>query len=149
MRKSSDIVLLKGMFFLFSNLSALGCSSEEIDARLKSNLVHGLNNDTIPEYSDNLALLFHCTRQTKIDDILAQGLDSRLGAGGLLGRGMYFADVLCLPLTCLKDPLKSIQYDAVGKLLIFLVMLGDCLHVVSQDGTRVRELEKNQNPILN
>jgi hypothetical protein len=55
--------------------------------------VNRLNNDTIPEYADNLALLFHCTKRANVDDILSQGLDSRLGIGGLLGQGIYFADV--------------------------------------------------------
>jgi hypothetical protein len=92
MRKSGDVVLLNGMTRI-AIILALGCSSEQIDARLTSNLINGLNNDTIPEYADNLALLFHCTKRANVDDILSQGLDSRLGAGGLLGQGIYFADV--------------------------------------------------------
>lgn len=71
------------------------------------------------DYSDNVALLFHCTRG-KVDDILSQGLDERLGScTGLLGRGIYFAD----------DPLKSTNYDYNSTLLVFAVFLGDCLNV--------------------
>ncbi|KAG4068484.1 hypothetical protein HA402_004825 [Bradysia odoriphaga] len=72
-------------------------------------------------YNDNLALLFHCTRsKTNAKTILIQGLDERLGAGGLLGKGIYFA----------SDPCKSVAYDGCGGIIfIFMVLLGDCLSV--------------------
>lgn len=46
----------------------------------------------ITDYSDNMALLFHCTRnQTSLNNILSQGLDERLSniGGGLLGIKKY------------------------------------------------------------
>ncbi|KAI9339356.1 hypothetical protein BDR26DRAFT_862293 [Obelidium mucronatum] len=42
-----------------------------------------------------------------------------MGNGGLLGRGIYFAD----------DPRKSMGYDANATIFIFQVLLGDCLFV--------------------
>lgn len=88
-------------------------------------------------YNDNVALLFHCTRDKKnIDTILVQGLDERLGAGGLLGKGIYFA----------SDPLKSMGYDGCGgTIFIFAVLLGDCLSVSQTDAQLfVREPTKTR-----
>lgn len=75
-------------------------------------------------YNDNMALLFHCTKNEKnLKDILAQGLDERLGnVGGLLGRGIYFTD----------DPQKSFTYDGTGFIFIFGVLLGDCLSIAGK-----------------
>ncbi|KAJ3236324.1 E3 ubiquitin-protein ligase dtx3l [Chytriomyces hyalinus] len=102
-------------------LKACGMSDEEIAARLQSDYEF---DDTmkrtapLPEYSDNPALLFHCTK-SNVDDILRQGLDQRLGAGGLLGRGLYFADAVG----------KSLNYDQNSTILVFSVILGDCVFV--------------------
>jgi hypothetical protein len=62
----------------------------------------------VPPYGDHIALLFHATRTNQLNDILAQGLDSRMGNGGLLGRGIYFSD----------SPQKSMQYDANRTVLL-------------------------------
>ncbi|XP_037031590.1 uncharacterized protein LOC119071063 [Bradysia coprophila] len=76
-------------------------------------------------YNDNLALLFHCTRSmANVNTILIQGLDERLGAGGLLGKGIYFA----------SDPRKSVFYDGCGgTIFLFMVLLGDCLSVSQRE----------------
>ncbi|KAJ6641186.1 putative E3 ubiquitin-protein ligase DTX2 [Pseudolycoriella hygida] len=91
----------------------------------------------IGPYSDNMALLFHCTKKREnIDNILTQGLDERLGreSGTLLGKGIYFSD----------DPMKCCVYDTAGIIFVFAVLLGDCISV---DGWKnmnnfVREPEK-------
>ncbi len=87
-------------------------------------------------YDDNVALLFHCTRDRKnVGTILQQGLDERVGQIGTLGRGIYFA--------C--DPHKSMTYDGCGgTIFIFMVILGDCLTVVDRNNMQnfVREPEK-------
>lgn len=88
-------------------------------------------------YDDNVALLFHCTRDVKnVDSILLQGLDERLGNAGTLGKGIYFA----------ADPNKSTAYDGCGgTIFIFMVLLGDCLSINKQDMKNfVREPEKQQ-----
>lgn len=75
-----------------------------------------------PSYSDNMALLFHCTKsESSLQNILSQGLDERLCHvfGGRLGKGIYFAD----------DVRKAVQYDGIGRILIFAVLLGDCISV--------------------
>lgn len=86
---------------------------------------HSLNFETekkvldVP-YNDNMALLFHCTRDPSyVDSILRQGLDERIGSTqGLLGKGIYFAD----------NPAKSMSYDGCGGIIFaFAVLLGDCL----------------------
>lgn len=76
-------------------------------------------------YNDNLALLFHCTRTMEnANTILVQGLDERLGAPGLMGKGIYFA----------SDPLKSMNYDGCGGVMfIFMVLLGDSLSVTNHE----------------
>ncbi|KAJ6635552.1 E3 ubiquitin-protein ligase DTX3L [Pseudolycoriella hygida] len=89
-------------------------------------------------YDDNIALLFHCTKDKKnVDNILLQGLDERVGYGGSLGRGVYFA----------SDSCKSIQYDGCGgTMFIFMVLLGDCLSVNAHNIKNfVREPEKQPN----
>lgn len=80
-------------------------------------------------YDDNVALLFHCTRDIRnVDTILLQGLDERVGIGGLLGRGIYFA----------SDPHKSMGYDGCGGLIfIFMVLLGDCCSVERNQITNI------------
>lgn len=109
------------------------------ETELLSSYQHSLNFETekkvlaVP-YNDNMALLFHCTRDPSyIDSILRQGLDERIGnTQGLLGKGIYFAD----------NPEKSMSYDGCGGLIfVFAVLLGDCLAL---DGRTqfVREPEK-------
>lgn len=88
-------------------------------------------------YNDHMALLFHCTSNTQnLDAVLSQGLDERLGSqGGLLGRGIYFSD----------DPQKSFQYDGTGFILIFGVLLGDCLSLARGQSVKwVREPLKDE-----
>lgn len=101
---------------------------------------HSLNFDTnskvlaVP-YNDNMALLYHCTRDSgNIENIFCQGLDERMGANsGLLGKGIYFAD----------NPEKSMRYDGCGGVMfIFAVLLGDCLAVDEANFHFVREPEK-------
>ncbi|KAJ3122238.1 E3 ubiquitin-protein ligase dtx3l [Physocladia obscura] len=89
----------------------------------------------IPVYTDNIALLFHCTR-APLNSVLAEGLDNRVANGGLLGRGIYFAD----------DVQKSMGYDGQSTILVFCVMLGDCLHVPVHTlvQTAVREPPKTE-----
>lgn len=128
-----------------SLLSKLGVEEKEIlrAAQMSFNWKQHSSLEPFP-YSDNLALLFHCTRNAaNLASILSQGLDERLssggatGAGGLLGRGIYFAD----------NPLKSIAYDG-GTGIIFLcaVLLGDCLAVdhLPNRASFVREPEKGK-----
>ncbi len=109
------------------------------ETELLSSYQHSLNFETdakvvaVP-YNDNMALLFHCTRDpNNIDCILRQGLDERIGnTQGLLGKGIYFSD----------NPLKSMSYDGSGGIIFaFAVLLGDCLAL---DGPEqfVREPEK-------
>ncbi|KAJ6618456.1 hypothetical protein Bhyg_17983, partial [Pseudolycoriella hygida] len=53
------------------------------------------DSSSLPPYSDNMALLFHCTKnKSNLNSILSQGLDERLSNvfGGRLGKGIYFAD---------------------------------------------------------
>lgn len=86
-------------------------------------------------YDDNVAILFHCTRNKEnVEAILRQGLDERVGNGGTLGRGIYFA----------ADPCKSLQYDGSGgTIFVFMVLLGDCLSVNRNNIKNfVREPEK-------
>lgn len=111
---------------------------DELEVLRCAHLTLNYNKDPLLlPYSDNMVLLFHCTRnQTNLNSILSQGLDERLSSisGGLLGKGIYFAD----------DPQKSIQYDGTGSLLIFAVLLGDCIsvdHFPNKNGL-VREPEK-------
>lgn len=98
---------------------------------------------TVP-YSDNMALLFHCTKNaSNLNNILSQGLDERLSNafGGRLGKGIYFSD----------DPHKSLQYDGTGRILIFLVLLGDCISVdhFPFKNALVREPEKRSQEMRN
>lgn len=101
---------------------------------------HSLNFETnqkvlaVP-YNDNMALLFHCTRDpNNIENIFRQGLDERVGSTtGLLGKGIYFSD----------NPEKSMNYDGCGGVIfIFAVLLGDCLSVDGPMYDFVREPEK-------
>lgn len=124
--KSDDLMLL----------SKLSSNEKEFAHRMH----RSLNWEKDPQvaacpYNDNLALLFHCTRSAKnAESILLQGLDERLGAGGLLGKGIYFAD----------DPTKSVNYDGCGgTVFIFLVLLGDCLSVAA-DQSLVKEPDKKR-----
>lgn len=86
-------------------------------------------------YDENVALLFHCTRHKEnVHTIQLQGLDERLGSGGTMGKGIYFA----------SDPVKSIGYDGCGgTIFIFMVLLGDCLSINAKNIKNfVREPEK-------
>ncbi|KAJ3378255.1 hypothetical protein HDU84_007713 [Entophlyctis sp. JEL0112] len=78
----------------------------------------------LPEYNDNCALLFHCSR-SPIATVLEEGLDLRLSNSGLLGKGIYFTD----------DARKAMLYDTNSTLFIFVVILGDCLHVHDYSNT--------------
>lgn len=107
---------------------------------LMASYQHSLNFDlhkkvlAVP-YNDNMALLFHCTRnEQSIENILRQGLDERVGStGGLLGKGIYFTD----------NPEKSMEYDGCGGVIfIFAVLLGDCLAIDGPKFHEVREPEK-------
>lgn len=124
-------------------LSALGL--DERDVMRCTHLVLNQAKDPLhPPYSDNMALLFHCTKsETNLDSILSQGLDERLSnvLGGRLGKGCYFAD----------DPQKSIQYDGTGRILIFAVLLGDCISVdhFPFKSVLVREPEKRSMEMRN
>jgi len=112
-------------------LAALGLSETEILHR--AHILTNWKKDRAlrnSPYSDNMALLFHCTRTKQLDDIFSQGLDERLGGGGTFGKGIYFAD----------NPTKSIAYDANSTLLVFAVILGDCVR--SSKGALVREPPK-------
>lgn len=112
------------------------------ESELLASYQHSLNFETNPKvlavpYNDNMALLFHCTRDpNNIENVLRQGLDERMGAAsGLLGKGIYFTD----------NPEKSMSYDGCGGIMfIFAVLLGDCLLL---DGPEqlVREPEKYPN----
>ncbi|KAG4070097.1 hypothetical protein HA402_013340 [Bradysia odoriphaga] len=70
-------------------------------------------------YDHNMSILFHCTaNERNVESILAEGLDEKLGnQSGYLGRGFYFAD----------NPMKSMCYDGCDIILVFAVLLGDCL----------------------
>lgn len=117
-------------------LSKLGLDEREV-LRCAHLAMNYRKDPLVVPYSDNMVLLFHCTRnQTNLTNILNQGLDERLSniSGGLLGKGIYFAD----------DPFKSMQYDGTGHILIFAVLLGDCISVdhFSNKSALVREPEK-------
>lgn len=107
---------------------------------LMASYQHSLNFETSPKvlavpYNDNMALLFHCTRDAQnIENILRQGLDERMGSTeGLLGKGIYFTD----------NPEKSMKYDGCGGIIfIFAVLLGDCLSLDGPMYHFVREPEK-------
>lgn len=102
-------------------LSELGLDERDIMRCTHLVLNHPKHTLSVP-YSDNMALLFHCTKNaSNLNNILSQGLDERLSNifGGRLGKGIYFAD----------DPQKSLQYDGTGRILIFAVLLGDCISV--------------------
>ncbi|KAJ3031821.1 UNVERIFIED_CONTAM: hypothetical protein HDU68_012327 [Siphonaria sp. JEL0065] len=113
-------------------LQECGLTNDQIDLRLQT---QNLADKCFTEYAPNCALLFHCSKAS-VDDVLAQGLDCRMGMGGLLGRGIYFAD----------DPRKSMGYDANATIFVFQVLLGDCLFVsVPQTvATSVREPQKTE-----
>ncbi|KAJ3283093.1 E3 ubiquitin-protein ligase dtx3l [Rhizoclosmatium sp. JEL0117] len=112
-------------------LKQCGLSDSQIALKIQADMqwdnVHG---SALPEYRDNCALLFHGSRAS-VDDVLSQGLDCRMGKGGLLGRGIYFAD----------SPFKSLNYDSNSTLFIFQVFLGDCLLIPSYSSVQqsVRE----------
>ncbi|XP_037043251.1 uncharacterized protein LOC119079443 [Bradysia coprophila] len=117
-------------------LSKLGLSEKEV-LRCAHLSLNFRKDPLIIPYSDNMVLLYHCTRsQTNVKSILSQGLDERLSntSAGLLGKGIYFAD----------DPNKSIQYDGTGTIFIFAVLLGDCISVdhFTNRHSFVREPEK-------
>jgi len=118
-------------------LTALGLGEAEVHHQVQVGM--SAHSDVLTSaYSDNVALLFHCTREN-VDTILSEGLDERLGrSGGLLGKGIYFTD----------DPTKAVSYDKKLTLLIFAVYLGDCLDVTKQDDrvkqSLVREPRKYQ-----
>lgn len=117
-------------------LAKLGLSEKEVLRCAHLSLNFEKDPLLIP-YSDNMVLLYHCTRsQSNVNSILSQGLDERLSniSGGLLGKGIYFAD----------DPNKSVQYDGAGSIFIFAVLLGDCISVdhFTNKAALVREPEK-------
>lgn len=116
-------------------LMDIGYSKKDIKAVLQYSKDFKLNPKvaSVP-YNDNMALLFHCTRNKEsIDSILTTGLDERMGSGGLLGRGIYFAD----------NPKKSMTYDGCGVIFIMAVLLGDCLSMDKRSETAlVREPKK-------
>jgi hypothetical protein len=73
-----------------------------------------------------VALLFHGTKGPKgVERVLREGLDDRLGSGGLMGRGIYFSD----------SPLKAKFYDRNETLMLFMVHLGDCLKIIPSKET--------------
>jgi len=79
--KSDDVGLLR----------ELGLSDSEIQHQSQSCANFNATSKGIPSYSDNVALLLHCTRRS-VDTILSEGLDERLAKDtGLLGRGIYFS----------------------------------------------------------
>ncbi|XP_037025212.1 uncharacterized protein LOC119066711 isoform X2 [Bradysia coprophila] len=124
-------------------LSELGL--DERDVMRCTHLVLNQATDPLrPPYSDNMAMLFHCTKsETSLNSILSQGLDERLSNvfGGRLGKGIYFAD----------DPQKALQYDGTGRILIFAVLLGDCISVDHYPfkNALVREPEKHEKEMRN
>jgi hypothetical protein len=77
--KTMDLELLK----------ALDLNPTELEQR-KHTISNFAAPKGLPAYSDNVAMLYHCTRGN-LETVLSQGLDERLGNGGLLGRGIYFA----------------------------------------------------------
>lgn len=89
------------------------------------------SSTTLPPYHDNMVLLFHCTRGN-ISSVFEEGLDHRLGLGGLLGKGTYFADC----------PDKSMAYDGHRTLLVYAVLLGDCRWFPATNGSLTREPRK-------
>lgn len=100
-------------------LKELGLSDEEI-ARKQQSLNFGRHNAIdASQYTDNFALLLHCTKDPEnVENILRDGLDERMGEGGVLGRGIYFSD----------KPMKSVIYDGCGGVIFICgVLLGDCL----------------------
>lgn len=102
-------------------LSNLGLDERDV-MRCTHLVLNESKNQQHTPYSDNMALLFHCTKNvTNLNNILSQGLDERLSnvLGGRLGKGLYFAD----------DPHKALQYDGTGRILVFAVLLGDCISV--------------------
>lgn len=130
----------KEMLKTKSNDSELLSKLELNDAERMVCYQHNLNFETDPKvlavpYNDSMALLFHCTRSAQnVGNILSQGLDERMGVGGLLGRGIYFSD----------DPQKSMQYDGCdGIIFIFAVLLGDCV-ASDEVFSYVREPEKSR-----
>lgn len=124
-------------------LSELGL--DERDVMRCTHLVLNQANDTVQSpYSDNMAMLLHCTKnEANLNSILSQGLDERLSNvfGGRLGKGIYFAD----------DPQKALQYDGTGRILIFAVLLGDCISVdhFPFKNALVREPEKHEKEMRN
>lgn len=123
-------------------LSELGLDERDL-VRVTHLVVDQRNSATLP-YSDNMALLFHCTKsETHLSNILSQGLDERLSHifGGRLGKGIYFTD----------DPRKALQYDGINRILIFAVLLGDCISVdhFPFRNALVREPEKHPNEMRN
>ncbi len=117
-------------------LRKLGLNDRDLARRLHASFNFTKDPLLIP-YSDNMVLLFHCTRsQANVKSILTQGLDERLSnaSGGLLGKGIYFSD----------DPNKSLQYDGTQSIFIFAVLLGDCISVdhIHNKNAFVREPEK-------
>ena len=95
-------------------LSFFGENDSVIAAKLHQS---DINPSALPPFSDNVCLLFHCTKAKKLEHVFDQGLDMRGAVSGICGRGIYFSD----------SPEKCIQYDTNGTLLVFGVMLGDCL----------------------
>ncbi|KAG4070111.1 hypothetical protein HA402_013354 [Bradysia odoriphaga] len=94
------------------------------DVEVREVLAYSTNFTPHPEvahvpFDHNMSILFHCTANERdVESILTEGLDERLGnQTGYLGRGIYFAD----------NPMKSMCYDGCNIIMIFAVLLGDCL----------------------
>lgn len=129
--------MLKSKSIDAAALSAIGLSEMEVREVLvyAKKFTPHLEVAHVP-FDHNMALLYHCTSEEKnIECILSEGLDERLGNGGYIGKGIYFAD----------NPLKSMYYDGCGVIFIFAVLLGDCLSldVNQKSSSTVREPKKH------
>ncbi|KAJ3082188.1 hypothetical protein HK100_009726 [Physocladia obscura] len=108
-------------------LKLCGLSNDEIDMRVRHTTA------TLGDYSDNCALLFHGTK-TNLNAVLSEGLDNRkANINGCLGPGIYFSDSINV----------SLGFDKFNTLLIYQVLLGDCLKV-DQNRQFSREPEKEE-----
>ncbi|KAJ3356062.1 E3 ubiquitin-protein ligase dtx3l [Entophlyctis luteolus] len=111
-----------------SILQSVGLTEEEISLWTSSQTLKEL-----PEYSDNCALLFHCTK-TDLNAVLSEGLDNRKAAQGSLGPGIYFS----------ASPGYSLRYDRFSTIIVFMVLLGDCLNVTQHQSPREPEKAPSQ-----
>lgn len=127
--------MLKSKSIDAAELSSIGLNEVEVREVLaySRNFTPHIEVAHVP-FDHNMALLFHCSSsEENVENILTEGLDERLGnLGGLLGRGIYFAD----------DPMKSMSYDRCNIIMIFAVLLGDCLSMDDKQVQFVREPKK-------